>query len=77
MVRLQALDLLDGLGEAHGQVEQNVALVGRGGEARQVLDVLGRRLGPVEDDDHGEEQAAEGVEPPDPRVEADCSYRED
>lgn len=31
VISLQALDLLDRLREAHGQVEQDVALVGRGG----------------------------------------------
>ncbi len=39
MVRLQALDMLDRLGEAHGQVEQHVALVGRGCRSCQVADV--------------------------------------
>jgi hypothetical protein len=51
VVGLQALDLADGLGEAHGQVQQHVALVRRGREARQILDMLERRLGPVPDDD--------------------------
>lgn len=40
VVRLQALDSFDGLGEAHGEVEQNVALVGGGGGAGEVADVL-------------------------------------
>ena len=41
VVSLLALDGLDGLGEAHGEVEQDVALVCRGGCAGQVADVFG------------------------------------
>lgn len=72
MVRLQVLDLSDGLGEAHGEVEEDVALVGGGGRAGEVADVGGAGAGPVGDDEEGEQQAAEGVEPPDLCVVADC-----
>jgi hypothetical protein len=72
VVRLQALYLLDGLGEAHGEVEEDVALVGRGGGAGEVADVLVGGHGPGYDDVEGEEDAAEGVEPPDFGVVADC-----
>lgn len=65
MVGLQALDLADGVGEAHGEIEQDVALIRRGAEARQVLDVLQRRLGPVEHDDEGQEQTTQSIHPPD------------
>ena len=41
VVRLQALDLLDGLSEAHGEVEEHVALVGGGCCAGEVADVRG------------------------------------
>lgn len=70
MVGLEALDLLDGFGEAHGQVQEHVALVGRGAEARQVFDVLERGLGPVEHDDKGQDQTAQGVKPPNVQEEA-------
>lgn len=39
VIGLQALDLLDSLGESHGEVEQNVALISSGGSARQIADV--------------------------------------
>ena len=74
MVGLQALDVLDGFGEAHGEVEQDVALVGGGGGAGEVADVGHRGAGPVGDDVEGEEEAAEGVEVPDVGVVADCLY---
>ena len=64
--------MLDGFGEAHGEVEQDVALVGGGGGAGEVADVGGRGAGPVCDDVEGEEEAAEGVEVPDLGVVADC-----
>lgn len=71
VVGAQVLNLADGGGEAHRQVQQQVALVGLGAEARQVADVVGRRLAPGEDDDEGQQQAAGGVEPPDLAVETD------
>ena len=71
VVGLQALDGADGLGEAHGQVEEDVALVGASDEAGQVPYVLARRTAPVEDDVEGEQEPAEGVEPPDLGVVAD------
>lgn len=58
VVRLQTLDGADGLGEAHGEVEEHVALIGGGGGAGEVADVFGRRGGPVEDDVEGEEETA-------------------
>jgi len=65
MIRLQALDLLDRVRKAHGQVQQDVAVRGRGGGAGEVADMGGGGAGPVDDDVEAEEQAAEGVEPPD------------
>lgn len=65
MIRLQALNLLDRVRKAHGQVQQDVAVRGRGGGAGEVTDVGGGGAGPVDDDVEAEEQAAEGVEPPD------------
>lgn len=50
VVRLDALDLLDGLGEAHGQVQQDVTIHGVGGGTGEVFDMGGRGQGPVEDD---------------------------
>ncbi len=41
MVGTEVLDATDGGGEAHGEVEKQVALVGLGGESRQVADVVG------------------------------------
>ena len=71
VVRLQALDLLDRLGEPHREVQEHVALVRRRRRPREVADVARRRPGPVEDHVEGEEQASESVEPPELRVEAD------
>lgn len=71
VVCAQILNLADGCSEAHSQVEQEVALVRLRGEASQVADVVGRRLAPVDDDDEGQEEAAEGIQPPDAGVEAD------
>lgn len=68
MVRLDALDGSDGAREAHGQVQQDVAVGRVRGRAGEVLDVRRRGAGPVEDDVQGQREAAEGVEPPDPAV---------
>lgn len=73
VVGLQVLDLSDGLGEAHGEVEEDVALVGRRGGAGEVADMRGAGAGPAGDDEQREEETAEGVEPPDLRVVADCA----
>ena len=72
VVRLQALDLADGLGEAHRQVQQHVALVGRRRRPRQVPDVRRHRLQPVVDHVQRQQDAAQRVQPPDARVVADC-----
>lgn len=61
VVGLQPLDLLDGAREAHREVQEHVALVGRGGGAREVADVPGGGAGPVYDDVEGEEEAPERV----------------
>lgn len=61
MVGLQALDLLDGLCETHGEVEKDVAFVGRGGGTGKITDVLGRGLRPVVDDVEGEEDTAQRI----------------
>jgi hypothetical protein len=71
MVRLQALNLLDSLGEAHGEIKEDISLIGGGGEAAQVLDVFGRGGGPVVDDHEREEETAQGIEPPELGVESD------
>lgn len=65
MVCLQSLDLLDRSREAHGQVKEDVAVRSRSRGTGQVLDVCGSGTRPVEYDIEGEEQAAEGVQPPD------------
>lgn len=44
VIRLQALDVADRLRKAHGEVEQDVALVRGRGRATQVADVFGTRL---------------------------------
>lgn len=72
VVCLQTLDLLDGFGEAHGEVEENVALVGGGGAATEVADVPCGGSGPSDYDVEGEEETTEGVEPPYFEVESDC-----
>ncbi|KAI7408411.1 hypothetical protein KC328_g80 [Hortaea werneckii] len=45
MISLQALDLLDSLGEPHGQVEQHVPLIGRRSATGQVPDMRTGDLG--------------------------------
>lgn len=71
VVRLQSLDVPDRLGEAHGQVEQDVALVGGRRSAAQVPDVFRTGFAPVEYDVQRQEKAAQGVQPPDASVVAD------
>ena len=71
MIGLQALNLVDALGEAHRHVEEHVSFVGGGARTRQIADVLGRRAAPVDDDVCGEEDTAERVEPPDVEEVAD------
>ncbi len=97
VVGLQPLDLLDGLGKPHGQVEHcgelkrgcgmdsmggarvatsrltDVSLVRCCGKTGEMSDVLKRGLGPVENDDEGEQQTTEGIKPPDLGVVADCA----
>ena len=68
VIGLQTLDFLDSAGEAHGQVEEDVAVSGRGGGASQVADVRRRGARPHENDVQREQQATEGVEPPDREV---------
>lgn len=77
VVGLQGLDLSDGFGEAHGEVEEHVAFVGGGGGAGEVADVGGTGAGPVDNYEEGEEEASEGVEPPELGVVADCCGRLD
>lgn len=67
----QVLNLANGSGEAHGQVEKQITFVGLGREPCEVADVMGRGLTPVEDDDQGEEETTDGVEPPDFAIEPD------
>lgn len=71
VVGTQVLDAPYGGGKTHGEIQQKVALVRLCGEARQVADVVGGGLGPLEDDKEREEEAASGVEPPDVAVETD------
>lgn len=71
VVGLAALDGFDGFGEAHGEVEEDVAVFVGGGGAGEVFDVGAGGAGPVDDDVEGEEEAAEGVEPPEGGVVAD------
>ena len=51
-----------------------VSLISGSGETTQVLDVLKRRMRPVEDDDDGQEQTTQGIHPPDFRVKANYSH---
>jgi hypothetical protein len=50
VVGLQALNMLDGLCEAHGQVQEDISLVRGSGLAGEVADMLVCGVGPVEDD---------------------------
>ena len=64
VVRLEALDLLDGLGEAHRKIEQDVTLVSGRSRPSEIADMSCGGGGPVYDDVEGEEDTAEGIEPP-------------
>lgn len=48
MIRLQALDLLNRACEAHGEIEQDVAVRSGGCGAGEVADVGGGGAGPVD-----------------------------
>jgi len=72
VIGVQGLDVADGLGEAHGEVEEEGGLLGGRGGAGEVGDVGGGGAGPVDDDEEGEDEAAEGVEVPGGGVETDC-----
>ena len=71
MIRLQALNLLDGAGKAHCEVEKDVTVSDGGCGAGEMADVGGGGTGPVPHDVEGEKQAAEGVEPPDGTIVAE------
>lgn len=71
VVGLEALDLFDRLREAHRHVQQHVPLICRSGGAAQIAHVRRGGGAPVVDDVEGEEEAAQGVCPPDAGVEAD------
>lgn len=64
VVRLQVLDPPDAGGEPHHQVQQHAALVGRGGRARQMRDVLVCRPSPVAHHVHRQDQTTRGIEEP-------------
>lgn len=71
MVGSKVLNLANGRGKAHGQVEQQISLIGLGRESRQITDVMRRSPTPHQDDDKGEKQAAGGIEPPYTAIEPD------
>lgn len=73
MVGAEVLDLADGSGEAHGEVQQQVTLVRLRTEPGQVADVMCRSVTPGEDDDERQEETASGIEPPDLAIETDCA----
>lgn len=68
VIRLDTLYGLDGLGEAHGEVKEDVAIGGGRGSAGEMADMCCGGQGPIEDDVEGEDEATEGVEPPDVEV---------
>lgn len=53
VVGAQVLDLTDGGGEAHGQVQKQIPLIWLRREAGKVAHMMGGSLTPVEDDDKG------------------------
>ena len=71
VVSLTALNGLDRLGKPHGEIQEDVAVVGGGRGASEVFDVQGGGLGPIDDDVQAEEETAEGVEVPEFGVGAD------
>jgi len=49
MVSLQALDLFDGLGESHSEIEQYVSFVSSCCSSREIPYMASRSVGPVKD----------------------------
>lgn len=50
-----------------------ISLIRLRGEARQVAHMMEGRDAPVDDDHHGEDEAAQGIKPPDLRIGAHCA----
>lgn len=70
VIGTQVLNLADGGGKAHGEVEQQVSLVGLGREPGQVADMLGGGAAPDNNHNEGEEETAGSVKPPNSAIEA-------
>lgn len=66
------MDLLDRLGEAHGEIEEDVPFICGSGGTGEVSNVPCGGEGPVEDNEEGEEETTEGIEPPELRVKSNC-----
>jgi hypothetical protein len=75
VIGTQVLNLTDGGGKAHGEIEQQVSLIRLGRESSQIANMLGR--GPTPDENHkeGEEETAGSVKPPDSAIEANWRER--
>lgn len=70
VIGTQVLNLTDGGGKAHGEIEQQVSLIGLGRESGQVADMLGGSAAPDKNHKEGEEETAGSVKPPDLAIEA-------
>lgn len=70
VIGTQVLNLADGGGKAHGEVEQQVSLIGLGGESSQIADMLGGGAAPDKNHNEGEEETAGSVKPPNSAIEA-------
>lgn len=73
VISTQVLDLADGGGKAHGEVEQQVSFIRLGRESSQIADMLGGGATPDKYHNKGEEETAGSVKPPDSAIEA--NYR--
>lgn len=64
MVRLQTLNLFDGLGETHCEVEKHIPFISSGRRASEISNVTGGGSRPIENDEERKEQTSKCIKPP-------------
>lgn len=68
VVCLKSLHLLDGLGEAHGEVEEDIPLLCRCSLSAEILYMTRSRGSPTRDYIHREQNTPNGIKPPKLRI---------